>query len=131
MIWIELYVKNAPLRKFHLQGNYVFGRSKSKCDRFALALNSPVNVVVIPLLNISGFHAVLCSINGDYQIVDGWGDSYSTNGVFVNGVKVDFAILSNRDEVKLASSDVRIIYHEEVEDILNEEKSTLQNLPEI
>lgn len=72
----------------------VIGRS-SECD------------VQLFLDNVSRKHARIIYTNEDYLIED----LDSTNGVYVNGIKVARCILRNHDQIEIG--DVKIVFNEE------------------
>ena len=59
------------------------------------------------LTNVSRRHARITYYNEEYHIED----LESTNGVYVNGIKVARCILRNQDQIEIGN--VNIIFHEE------------------
>ena len=61
----------------------------------------------IPLDNVSRKHALISFRNEEYQIED----LGSTNGIYINGIKVVKCILRNHDEIEIGG--VKIIFNDE------------------
>ncbi|KOY88034.1 hypothetical protein AD998_03565 [bacterium 336/3] len=58
------------------------------------------NDIVIPVQSVSGKHAILTNEGGNWFITD----NGSTNGVIVNGNKVDKHILKQGDKIQLGGA---------------------------
>ena len=76
------------------EDDVIIGRSQ-ECD------------IQLSLDNVSRRHARIIYFNEEYQIED----LESTNGVYVNGIKVARCILRNQDQIEIGN--VKIIFHEE------------------
>ncbi len=63
--------------------------------------------VQIPSNNVSRKHACVGFRNEEYHIKD----LDSTNGVYVNGVKVDKCVLRNLDQIEIG--DIKLLFNEE------------------
>lgn len=78
---------NFDTREFHLKDNTSIGRS-------------PSNDVVIQEPKVSRQHAAINKYNENYILID----LKSSNGVYVNGIKIDEVILNHGDEVAIGSA---------------------------
>jgi len=76
------------------EGNVFIGRAND-CE------------IHIPVDNVSRKHAVISFRNEEYQIED----LGSTNGIYVNGIKVVKCVLRNYDEIDVCG--VKIIFNDE------------------
>ncbi len=114
-------------KRFALLGNYIIGRSSERCYEASLAFSDPTTVLVLPQTSrhLSGFHCVLFYENG-YHLIDGWGQYKSTNGVQLNGRRVEFAALAHGDVAYLGCDKVELKYEFERE-VSEEEKETLSS----
>ena len=116
-------------KRFALNGNYIIGRKSEKCYEIFLAFaNQPTTVIALPQTQyLSGFHCVLYEDLPNYYIIDGWGQHKSSNGVYLNGTRVEFAALNNGDVVNLGTAEVELKYESE-RHISDSEKETLSSV---
>lgn len=63
--------------------------------------------VKLPLDNVSRKHAIIAFHNEEYHIED----LGSTNGTYVNGIKVEKCILRNHDQIEIAG--VKILFNDQ------------------
>jgi pSer/pThr/pTyr-binding forkhead associated (FHA) protein len=106
-----------------LQGNYIIGRSKFRCSELAIAFDeSPTLIIFNGAKCLSAMHCVLYQDSIGYQLIDGWGLKYSTNGVFCNGHKVDNTAIKHGDEITLGSDEISLLYESE-QDAQTEEET--------
>ena len=117
----------------NLSGNYLFGRSRQKCLTYLENFSKPAQIIAIPETPnfISNYHAVICCLE-DCCIIDGWGDYYSRNGIYVNSNKITFKKLENKDVIHLGHQNYQIIYYEkETEQIEKETDSKVFKIREL
>lgn len=119
-------------QRVNLKGNYIIGRLKIRCDEMLLAFNSHTSVITLPQANrhLSGFHCVLVENKEGYQIIDGWGQYKSTNGIYKSNYRIQFDYLFNGDEIFLGSREV-ILKYESERNITEDEKKTLSQVFEV
>ncbi|MBW4584070.1 MAG: FHA domain-containing protein [Aetokthonos hydrillicola CCALA 1050] len=96
-----------------MSDHYIIGRNKQKCQEVLLSFSSSVIPIVLPqsILKLSGFHCTLYRDSAGYLIIDGWGRYKSTNGIYVNGKKVESMFLKNNDVVYLGCQEIILKYH--------------------
>ena len=101
-----------------LKGNYIFGRNRQKCLLLSERLSAPTSLVAFPNPPnyISGIHAVMCEIEGCFCLIDGWGRNYSRNGVYLNGERIYYAPLKDKDIIHLGTKNIEIVFSKTVED---------------
>ncbi len=87
MVSAGSFSKNFPINKM----NMTLGRN-------------PDNDVVIPETTVSGNHAAIVNEGGNWFVVD----NNSTNGTFVNGIKVSKHKLNNNDLIKLGAANLKV-----------------------
>ena len=106
----------------NLQGNYLFGRSCQKCLSYAEHFSEPTQIITFPEIPdfVSNFHAVICCLD-NCCIIDGWGDYYSKNGIYVNGSKTTYKKLENRDVIHLGHDNFQITFFENNEEQIEKE----------
>ncbi|NJN10058.1 MAG: FHA domain-containing protein [Richelia sp. RM2_1_2] len=110
-----------------LQGNYIFGRDSVRCQKLAMRLSIPTTVIEFPSppTYLSSVHAVICQIEKEFHLIDGWGKKYSRNGVYVNKQRMYFRILQSSDLIHLGSSQVEIMFHQSFQQ--DHEKDTIES----
>jgi pSer/pThr/pTyr-binding forkhead associated (FHA) protein len=65
-----------------------------------------------------------------YQLIDGWGQYKSANGIFVNGRRVEYACLKHGDEIILGNEQIILLYESE-RDFSQFEEETLSKIREV
>lgn len=122
--WLTIVESGLIQERFLLKGNYIVGRIWEKCKEFALAFDeAPTLLIFEKNRHLSGLHCVLFQDAVGYQLIDGWGQYFSTNGISLNGCRVEFATL-NHGDVILLGSEISLIYECE-RDISESQKQTL------
>lgn len=58
-----------------------------------------------------------------YQIIDGWGSHFSTNGIYSAGSKIKFKSLVHNDLIFLGCAEVSLLYESE-KDMVEGDKET-------
>lgn len=80
-------------------GNFVQGDLISIGNRLSIGRNK-ANQMVLPSQSVSNFHAKIYFEDGRYMLED----IDSTNGTFINGVKVDKKSLQPGDEISISQT---------------------------
>ena len=110
-----------------LHGNYVIGRTKYKCEQAAIIFSEdPTLIIFKEAKYLSGVHCVLYEDEIGYQLIDGWGQYYSANGVFCNGHQVNHTFLKHGDQILLGTEEIILLYESEPD--LQEEEETLSKI---
>ena len=128
-ITVSLKGETVYSKRFALEGNYLIGRSSERCYEVSLAFSNPTTVIVLPQTSrhLSGFHCVLYE-DEYYHIIDGWGEHKSTNGLHLNGRRIEFAVLRHGDIVFLGCQEISLLYEVE-RAIAEDDKETLSEIP--
>ena len=128
-ITVSLLGETVYEKRFALSGNYIIGRNSERCHEVFLAFNNPTTVIVLPQASrhLSGFHCVLYE-DACYHIIDGWGQNKSTNGLHLNGRRIEFATLCHGDIVFLGCQDISLLYESE-ENTAESDKETVSEIP--
>lgn len=114
--------------RFEMSGNYIIGRLKTKCAEAAIAFDEmPTLIIFNKARYLSGIHCVLLQDRVGYQLVDGWGQYFSTNGIFCNGRRVEFTALKHGDSIIIGCEEVSLLYESE-QDWAESEKETLSKI---
>jgi pSer/pThr/pTyr-binding forkhead associated (FHA) protein len=129
--WLTINEAGKQQRRLLLSGNYIIGRLQRRCSEAAQAFEeAPMILIFDSCRHLSSLHCVLLRTGDSYEIIDGWGEYFSTNGVQINGFRVEFAILKNDDLIHLGCSDVTLRYEIET-DVEEEDKATLSQVFEV
>ena len=77
-------------------------------EREVIVGRSPKSDIHIPIDNVSRRHARILFRNEEYHIED----LNSTNGLYVNGIRVEKCVLRNNDQIEIGG--VKILFREEM-----------------
>lgn len=80
-------------------GSFIAGDIISIGNKISIGRNQ-ANQMVLPSQSVSGFHAKIYFEDGRYMLED----LKSTNGTFINGVKVDKKSLKPGDEIRISQT---------------------------
>jgi pSer/pThr/pTyr-binding forkhead associated (FHA) protein len=127
--WLTVIENGEAAFRFQMQGIYIIGRLQGRCQKTAIAFEeTPTLIIINKARHLSGVHCVLFQDEIGYQLIDGWGQYFSTNGVFCNGRRVQFAALKHGDLIIVGSDEVSLLYESERFDVGEDEKETLSKV---
>jgi len=84
-------------------GSFVVGDIISIGNKISIGRNQ-VNQMVLPSQSVSNYHAQIYFEDGRYMLKD----LKSTNGTFINGIKVDKKGLQPGDEIRISQTVLRV-----------------------
>ena len=106
---LDAYMGEIPTKQHGILYFIDSGEDKKKIELGedeAIIGRSPQCDIQIPLENISRQHARIIFRNEEYEIED----MGSTNGVYVNGIKIEKCVLRDHDQIDIGG--VKIIFNE-------------------
>jgi pSer/pThr/pTyr-binding forkhead associated (FHA) protein len=124
---LTLIEQGEKIAAIALQGNYIIGRLKYRCSELAIAFDeTPTLIIFSQAKYLSAIHCVLYRDEIGYQLIDGWGQYKSANGIFLNGYCIEYGCLKHGDEIILGNEEIILLY--ESEQVQQVEEETLSKI---
>lgn len=126
--WLTVIENGLASARLEMSGNYIIGRHEGRCKEAAIAFDeTPTLIIFNKARYLSGVHCTLTEDQVGYQIVDGWGQYFSTNGILCNGRRVEYAALKHGDLIALGCKEINLLYELE-QDLGQSEEETLSQV---